>query len=125
MLAQSAAALGNRSFFLTLRDGPLADILKTPSGYQVQLELPGIKKEDVKVDVQKNVLHVQALKHKLVREGSKLVHSERKYGPISAQFSLPPSVAIEKLEAVLEEGVLTLSIPVAQKEKERVEVKIQ
>jgi HSP20 family protein len=125
MLARSGASLGPRPFLLTLRDGPLADILRTPSGYQIQLELPGIKREDVRVDVQKNVLHVHALKQRAARDGSKLVHSERKFGPISSQFSLPPSVAIEKLEAVLEEGVLTVSIPVGQAETGKVEIKVQ
>jgi HSP20 family molecular chaperone IbpA len=125
MLARCRTTLSFRPFFHTVRDGPLADILKTPTGFQVQLELPGIRKEDVHVDVHKNVLHVNAVKQKIPPAGSKLIHSERKFGSVTAQFSLPVSVDVKKLEAVLEEGVLTLSIPVAESDTGKVQIKVQ
>jgi HSP20 family molecular chaperone IbpA len=60
-------------------------------------------------------VRVSVNKQKVHPDGSKVVHSERKFGEIKSRVSLPPSTDILKLDAVLEEGVLTLTIPVSER----------
>jgi HSP20 family protein len=123
MLA-NAVRLATRSFF-HLYDGPVADIVKTAAGYEIQLELPGVKKDAIKVNVEKDVLRVTAEKNPVELGGAKLVHSERKFGTIRAQFRLPPTAQVDKLEAVLSDGVLVVSVPDSVKDAPKVDIKVQ
>ena len=113
--------LGKRWFFDFV--GPLVDILSTKTGYQIDLELPGVKKEDISIDFDKGVLNITANKKALEIEGAKKVHAEREFGSLTRTFELPTNVETDKVEAVLNDGVLTLTIP--KKETPKIEVKIQ
>ena len=86
------------------------------------MELPGIKKEDITIDLEQGVLNVTAVKKLKKEDGVKQIHTEIEYGTISREFNLPSNVETDGMEAVLKDGVLTLSIP--RKEKSKVEVKI-
>jgi HSP20 family protein len=123
MLA-ATSRLPTRSFF-HVHDGPIADIVKTASGYQIQLELPGVKKDAIKINVEKDILKVTAEKNAIDLGGAKLVHSERTFGTIRAQFRLPPTAQVDKLEAVLSDGVLVVSVPDSVKDAPKVEIKVQ
>lgn len=120
MLA-SLRNFGKRSFFDFA--GPLADILSTKKGFRIELELPGVKKDNITIDCEKGVLNVTAVKNAPKEEGIKRVHREREFGTLSRAFELPTNVEIDKMEAILNDGVLTLTIP--KKESPKIEVKIQ
>jgi HSP20 family protein len=109
MLA-SRASPGLRSFF-DFGVGPLADILTTKSGYKIELELPGVKKDEIKIDLNKGSLSVSALRKASVPEGVKRIHSERSFGSLERAFTLPETAEITGVEATLEDGVLSLVIP--------------
>jgi HSP20 family molecular chaperone IbpA len=114
-----------RSFFLEPLFGPnlSTDILTHKGGYQIQLELPGVKRDDITIDVEKGSLNVTAVKKLVEQEGFKRVHAEREFGSVTRSFKLPPSVQLDKLEAILSEGVLTVSLP--KKEEPKIEVKVK
>jgi HSP20 family molecular chaperone IbpA len=101
--------------------GPFADIFTTKGGYQIQVELPGVKKNDISIDCEKGLLNVTAVKNVADKEGSKRVHSEREFGTLKRSFNLGGSIEVEKIEAVLADGVLTLNVP--KKESARITIK--
>ena len=102
---------------------PLADILSSKNLYQIEVELPGVKKEDIKVECDQNVLSITATKKEVISEDKKKIHQERTFGKISRSFQLPNNVETDKIEAALSEGVLTITLPM--KESSKIEVKIK
>lgn len=91
---------------------PAVDISETPDAVRVQLEIPGVKKEDVKVTVTNNVLTVRGEKkmEKEVKEEN-YHRIERAYGSFVRSLELPTAVAADKVKATYENGVLTVVLP--------------
>lgn len=89
--------------------------------YDIRAELPGVKKEDLDVDVEKNTITIRAKKEEENEEGSKgYKKSEFKYGEFSRSVYLPQDINIEKTEAKLEHGVLKIQAPKMYETKESV-----
>jgi HSP20 family protein len=74
----------------------------------LDIELPGVKQEDVDVTLEKNALRVVAERH--APEDRKYFHQERNYGRIERLITLPEAVDADGIEAELRDGVLTLSL---------------
>ena len=96
-----------------------ADLWEEEGKWHVDLELPGVKQEAIDITLEKNVLRIAAAKN--APEGErKYWREERTYGQFERQFSLPETVNPEGIEAVLEDGVLHLTLakkPEAQPKK--------
>ena len=89
--------------------------------YDIRAELPGVKKEDLDIDVEKNTITIRAKKEEEKEEGSKgYKKSEFKYGEFSRSVYLPQDINIEKTEAELEHGVLKIQAPKMYETKESV-----
>ncbi len=89
--------------------------------YDIRAELPGVKKEDLDIDVEKNTITIRAKKEEENEEGSKgYKKSEFKYGEFSRSVYLPQDINIEKTEAKLEYGVLKIQAPKMYETKESV-----
>jgi HSP20 family protein len=92
----------------------------------IHAELPGMKKEDLDVRVENNVLTLRGKKER--KEEAKeegYFRAERAYGSFSRSFSLPSTVEVSKIAAEYKDGVLTLRLPKAEEAKPRqIEVKI-
>lgn len=103
---------------------PRADIHETDKEVIIDLELPGLKKEEIKVEVKNNVLTVSGERTKEQKtetpEGSRI---ERHYGKFERAFSLPDTVVEDKIGATYTNGVLTLTLPKNEKAIPR-EVKV-
>lgn len=89
------------------------DVKETPAGYEVKAELPGVAKEDVAVSIDGGTVSITAetKREKEVKEGEKVLRSERYFGSVARRFSMPEDIDVERAEAVFENGVLTLSLP--------------
>ncbi len=90
--------------------------------YQVKAELPGVKKEDLDIDIDKNYIVINARKEEEKEENEKSYKkSEFRYGEFSRTVYFPEEIDIEKTEAKLEHGVLKVHAPkmYAQKEAKR------
>ncbi|PSS35359.1 hypothetical protein PHLCEN_2v1696 [Hermanssonia centrifuga] len=75
-------------------------------------ELPGLKKEDVNIDVHNNVLSISGeSKISADRDENGYAVRERRYGRFSRSLPLPPGVKNDEVKASLENGVLTVSFP--------------
>jgi HSP20 family protein len=90
------------------------DVTEKDNGYEVKADIPGVKKEDINVRIDGNVVQIDA---EVKREsetkgnGDKVLRSERYYGTISRSFSLADDVDEGKAQAKYADGVLTLQLP--------------
>jgi HSP20 family protein len=89
------------------------DVSETDDAYTVKADIPGVKKEDIKIAVEGNSVSIQAetREEKEEKEGGKVVRSERYCGQQYRSFALPSEVDEDKVQARYENGVLTLSLP--------------
>jgi HSP20 family protein len=91
---------------------PAVDIFEDKESIQVRAELPGVKNEDVKVDVENNILTLRG-ERKLEQEDKRENYHrvERWYGAFTRQFMLPRTVDSDHIDAQLKDGVLTVRLP--------------
>jgi len=96
------------------------DIREEDDAFYVDAEVPGVAAEDVKVDVEKNVLTISGERkaEKDEAEGS-YRRVERYYGTFSRSFTLPETVNADSIHADLRDGVLTLRLPKKEAPKPR------
>jgi HSP20 family protein len=91
---------------------PAADIVEDKDSFIVNIELPGLKKEDLKVTVQNNILSINGEKKNEIDHKSKTFHRvERSYGSFYRSFELPISVDPSKVQAEFKDGVLRIELP--------------
>lgn len=101
---------------------PLADVVETENEIRVVVEMPGIRPEELNVDVENNVLTISGEKHEERQEGddrSTWHLSERRYGQFSRSFVLPRGVDAEGIRAAFENGILTVAVPKSEKARRR------
>jgi len=91
---------------------PRVETAETDTAYEITAELPGVEEKDVKVAVEDNVLTISGEK-KAEREQKEkdYVMSERSYGSFKRAFTLPDNVAVDKVAARFEKGVLRITLP--------------
>lgn len=88
------------------------DVTETDQAYLVKADLPGLKKDDIKIAVDGNVVSISAAMQEERQETSgDTVYSERYSGSLYRSFSLPQEVDDAKTEAKYQDGVLSLSLP--------------
>lgn len=90
------------------------DVEESDKAYTIKAEVPGVKKEDISVQVNGDLVSIQAevRKDTEAREnGDRIVRSERAYGMASRSFRLPVEVDGTATDAVYENGVLRLTLP--------------
>jgi HSP20 family protein len=97
---------------------PALDIYQTPSEIVVKAALPGVKPEDVNIDIIGDTLTVRG-ESKAEKEVKRedYLYQERRYGAFSRSVVLPGGLKSDKAEATMEDGVLTLTIPKAEEVK--------
>jgi len=97
---------------------PILDIYQTPSEIVVKAALPGIKPEDVSIDITGDTLTVKG-ESKAEQEVKKedYLFQEGRYGAFSRSVVFPNGLKSDKTEATMEDGVLTLTIPKAEEVK--------
>lgn len=113
--------------FSTAAWSPSCDIYETENEIVVKAEIPGVKKEDVKLSVQDNVLTLSG-ERKFEEETKKenYVRVERGYGSFTRSFTLPPSVDAKKISAEFKDGLLEVKLPKLEEAKPKeVEIKVK
>ncbi len=90
---------------------PKIDISDDEKNVYVEAELPGLKKEDIKITLQDNILTLKGEKNKVEEKKEKNYYrSERSYGSFQRSFTLPVEVDSEKVNAKYENGTLILTL---------------
>lgn len=102
----------------TARTMPM-EALRRGDTFIVALDLPGVVQETVDVTVERNVVNVHATRQPLAEEGDEVIVDERPRGEFSRQLFLGENLDAGRLTARLDEGVLTLEIPVSEASKPR------
>lgn len=95
------------------------ELSETPQAYQLRVELPGFKKEEIKIDLHDNRISVSG-EHREERkeEKDRKVHySELSQGPFSRNYTFPTPVDAEKAEANFENGILQVKVAKANAAK--------
>jgi len=89
------------------------DVKEDDKSFTVKADIPGVKKEDIQVDLDEDRVSVRAevKQEKEEKKGEKVVYSERSYGMVSRSFSLPAAVDAKGAKAEYKDGVLSLTLP--------------
>ena len=89
------------------------DVTEKNGAYLVTADLPGVKKEDIHVDIDgaQVTLTAEVKREKQVAEGERVLHTERSFGKVSRSFALPQELDEAKAEAKFRDGVLELTLP--------------
>ncbi len=96
------------------------DVSETEDAYIVKASIPGVNPDDIDITLTDNVLTIKAeIKEEKEVEEAKYHLRERRFGTFSRSITLPTAVDADKVEAVYENGVLTLTIPKAEEVKPR------
>jgi HSP20 family protein len=95
------------------------DCLRTGDQFVVRFDLPGIDAESLEVSAENQTLTVRAERTRRDPEGSDYLISERPSGTYSRQLVLGDGLAVDDIRADYRDGVLTLTIPVAEQAKPR------
>lgn len=101
---------------------PAADIYETESGYSIALDLPGIKRDALEIDIDDNRLIVKGTR---LIDDSRSRRNERPRGKFLRSFTVPASVDQGKIGAEYKDGVLKIRLPKrAEQKAQKIEVKI-
>ena len=98
----------------------LTDIKEHDDHYDLEIELPGFKKEDLSVSLEDGYLTVTAEKsHDQDKEkGGKLIRQERYYGSMTRSFYVGEDITSDEIKGKYEHGILTISLPKKEEQKQ-------
>ncbi len=102
-----------------VRGQPLMNVWEKDDAVMVEMELPGVKSEQLDVSVVGNELTVKVDRPDTAQEGATYHRRERPVGRFTRLLRLPTEVDAARVEAELRNGVLTITLPKAEKAKPR------
>ncbi len=129
-MAQERGTSVMRPFFDTFFDPfstgglriPETDVRETGNDIEVKMDLPGIRPEDINVELENNVLTISGEKREQREqneEEGRFHLAERRWGQFARSFVLPREVVSDRISADYNNGVLTVSIPKSEKARPR------
>eukprot|EP00246_Nothoceros_aenigmaticus_P013036 TRINITY_DN4301_c0_g1_i1.p1 TRINITY_DN4301_c0_g1~~TRINITY_DN4301_c0_g1_i1.p1 ORF type:complete len:136 (-),score=27.00 TRINITY_DN4301_c0_g1_i1:208-615(-) len=103
-------------------DNPAVDWLETPQSHVIKVDVPGLKKEDIKVEVEHgNVLRIHGARSQDdVKKTDQWHRVERSRAEFLRRFRLPPNVDLDKAGASVHDGVLQVTVPKVELKKPEV-----
>ena len=101
---------------------PAVDLYETPDRFVVSLELPGLTRDDIKIEIQQDMLVVRGERPVRHEEGAHYHRVERGHGAFARSFALPQPVEVEGVEAEFRDGVLTVVVPKRAPQQRRVDI---
>jgi HSP20 family protein len=105
---------------------PSTNILEKNDGFELHMAVPGVKKEDVKIDLEKNILSISSEKNAEENEENEFKYNRREfaYGTFCRNFTLPDTIDAEKIKADMSDGILKVILPKKKEAKISKEIKI-
>lgn len=98
---------------------PYTDVYETDDAVTLVLEMPGVDRKDVDISLENDVIRVQGRIDFSKYEGMEPVYTEYNVGHYTRSFALPSKVDQQQINAQLEDGVLTLTLPKAAEARPR------
>lgn len=124
LLGAPLARLGLRRAAL-----PSADVIERDDGYEIDIDVPGLEKDNIEIAVSDHTLTIRCNVEEVKEEkGKEYYMSERRHETCSRSFPLPQGVDMDKVEADLKNGLLKITLPKtaeAMQKPRRIEVKTQ
>lgn len=116
---ESIARTGGSAFV------PQVDIIEQTNAYEIHFAVPGLNKEDFKIELNDNYLTVSGERKLSNEKKEQNFHSiETKYGSFSRSFNLPENVDASKINAKYNNGILELNIPKDEKKALKQTIKV-
>ena len=105
---------------------PLCDIYETDKNIVIKMEIPEVKKENISVMFDNNVLTINGERKPDEAVGHSYHRQERSYGQFLRSFTLPPFVDTKSINAEFKEGMLLVTLPKVEEAKAKhIEVKVE
>ena len=90
---------------------PAVDLYETADRFVLSIELPGLTRDQIKIELQQEILTVRGDRAVQHEEGAQFHRVERGHGPFARSFSLPNPADADRVQAEFRDGVLTVAIP--------------
>jgi HSP20 family protein len=114
----------NLSDYTTSFQKPLADIMETETSIIVITDLPGVKKDDIDIDISEDTIDIVArFDDEIDEEGANYIKKERNYGETRRSINLPAKIDVKKATAKFNDAILTVKLPKMEEEKHKVDIK--
>jgi HSP20 family protein len=97
---------------------PPANIMAADSGYTIEIDMPGVKKEGLEITVENNELTITGRRQSELPQGE-LLYCESALADYRRSFELGPDIDTEKISAEIAQGVVKLHLPKSEKAKPR------
>jgi len=96
------------------------DVMETDDAIIIKTDLPGVKKEDINIELTENTISISAVFEEEVEiEEANFIRKERKYGEARREMRLPEKIRVEDAKAKFENGVLTVELPKVEVKKKQ------
>jgi len=116
---ESLARTGGSTFI------PKVDIIENKDSFEIQLAVPGLNKEDFKIELNDNYLTISGERKFSNEKKERTFHSiETHYGSFSRSFSLPENIDASKIDAKYNNGILELTLPKDEKKALKQTIKV-
>jgi len=90
---------------------PVADVFETPEGYTLEIELPGLLRDEVAIEVSGDRLTLRGERQPVGGRSAAFHRLERRYGPFARTFRFPEAIDAENVKADLRDGLLRVEAP--------------
>ncbi len=119
-------SLLSRDYYDEDRLSPSVDVYEKSDKYVINAEIPGLSKEEIKIDVKDGALTISGeKKYEEKKEDENYIRVERRYGKFERRFNLPENVNVESVSANYKNGVLEVSLPKKEEAKpKQIDVKV-
>jgi HSP20 family protein len=117
VLTDYDTSYGDEYGWKTFNGSPRTNLRDNGDSFQVIAEVPGLSKDDLNIKIQGNYLELSGSRKSDAPKGFKAHRVEREMASFTRSFTLPADVDVEKIEAVLKDGLLTLALPKAEAAK--------
>jgi HSP20 family protein len=102
---------------------PLADIMETETSFIIITDLPGVKKDDIDIDISEDSIDITAkFEDEINEKGASYIKKERNYGETKRSISLPAKINIKGATARFNDSILTVTLPKLMEEKHKVNI---
>lgn len=103
----------------TAQWSPLMDVAESEDAYQLVLELPGVRRDDVTITLEDGVLAITGERRREEVDGIQMRRIERRHGAFHRSIRLPERIDPDGVEATFADGLLTISVAKAEEARPR------
>lgn len=104
---------------------PMVNVVENNDAFRLDMAIPGIAKEDMTINVEKDLLTVSANKESERKEGEKVKRNEFDFNKFSRDFRLPETIDASNISAAFNNGILSLTLPKKEEAKDQPARKVE